>query len=87
MTDPVRGKYFTSARLTNRFGVEPVRALLEQPNLFFDTIHPEDRLRVLGTLQSELDAPYELEYRIVRPDSMCVGFANEHFQCAMLRVW
>ena len=43
--------------------------LLEQPNLFFDTIHPDDRSRVLGTLQSDLDLPYELEYRIVRPDS------------------
>ena len=43
-------------------------SLLEQPQSFFDAVHPDDYPRVLGAQQSELGAPYELEYRIVRPD-------------------
>ena len=45
------------------------QSLLEAPDSFFDAIHPDDRPRVLETLQAESSVPYELEYRIVRPDS------------------
>jgi two-component system cell cycle sensor histidine kinase/response regulator CckA len=44
-------------------------SLRERPNSFFDAIHPDDRPRVFGILQGEPSVPYELEYRIVRPDS------------------
>src|ERR1700722_11814530 len=43
-------------------------SLLQQPQSFFDAVHPDDYPRVLGAQQSELGFPYELEYRIVRPD-------------------
>jgi two-component system cell cycle sensor histidine kinase/response regulator CckA len=41
-------------------------SLAEQPQSFFDAIHPDDRPRVLAAVQAGV--PYELEYRIVRPD-------------------
>jgi two-component system, cell cycle sensor histidine kinase and response regulator CckA len=44
-------------------------SLIKQPHSFLEAIHPDDRPRVLGTLEGESDAPYELEYRIVRGDS------------------
>lgn len=44
-------------------------SLRERPSSFFDDIHPDDRRRVFGALQGEPSVPYELEYRIVRPDS------------------
>jgi len=44
-------------------------SLREQPDSLIEAIHPDDRQRVLGTLRSDLNVPYELEYRIVRPDS------------------
>jgi len=44
-------------------------SLVEEPDSFFDAIHPDDRPRVLGRLQDDFYATYELEYRIVRPDS------------------
>jgi two-component system cell cycle sensor histidine kinase/response regulator CckA len=44
-------------------------SLIEQPNSLFEAVHPNDRPRVLRTLQDEGGDPYELEYRIVRPDS------------------
>jgi two-component system cell cycle sensor histidine kinase/response regulator CckA len=43
-------------------------SLLEQPQSFFEAVHPDDYPRVIGAHQSELGVPYELEYRIVRPD-------------------
>ena len=43
-------------------------SLLEQPQSFFDAVHPDDYPSVLEAQQSELGVPYELEYRIVRPD-------------------
>jgi len=44
-------------------------SLVEHPNSFFDAVHPDDRPRVLNVLEGELGVPYEVEYRIVRPDS------------------
>jgi two-component system, cell cycle sensor histidine kinase and response regulator CckA len=44
-------------------------SLRERPNSFFDAVHPDDRPRVFGSLQGDPSVPYELEYRIVRPDS------------------
>ncbi len=69
MTDPVEREVLYVSPACESIWGRTSETLLEQPNLFFDAIYPEDRPRVLGTLQSELDAPYELEYRIVRPDS------------------
>ncbi len=69
MTDPVEREVLYVSPACESIWGRTSATLLEQPNLFFDTIHPEDRPRVLDTLQGELDAPYELEYRIVRPDS------------------
>jgi two-component system cell cycle sensor histidine kinase/response regulator CckA len=44
------------------------KSLQAEPDSFFDAIHAEDRPRVLDILQAESGLPYELEYRIVRPD-------------------
>ena len=44
------------------------KSLMERPHSFFDAIHPDDRPRVLASIQANSDTPYELEYRIVRPD-------------------
>jgi PAS domain S-box-containing protein len=43
-------------------------SLRERPSSFFDAVHPDDRPRVFSILQGEPSVPYELEYRIVRPD-------------------
>jgi PAS domain S-box-containing protein len=44
-------------------------SLYEKPRSFLDAVHQEDRKRVLATLELEKTGqPFELEYRIVRPD-------------------
>jgi two-component system, cell cycle sensor histidine kinase and response regulator CckA len=52
-------------------------SLLEQPQSFFEAVHPDDYARVLGAQQSEL--PYELEYRIIRPDFSVRWIRNRAF--------
>ena len=44
------------------------KSLLDQPNSFFDAIHPEDRPRVVEPLQGGTGLPREVEYRIVSRD-------------------
>jgi PAS domain S-box-containing protein len=38
------------------------------PLAFIDSLHPEDKDRILSGLHRQLDDTYEAEYRIVRPD-------------------
>ncbi len=55
------------------------QSFLAQPESFKDAIHPEDRVEALNTLQSGSTGPYELEYRIVRPDSSIRWIRNRAF--------
>ena len=68
MRDPVKREVlFVSSAYETVWG-RSCKSLLEKPDSFFDAIHPGDRERVLDTLQAESGVPYEVEYRIVRPD-------------------
>lgn len=44
------------------------QSLYENPRSFIDAIHPSDRQRVITHLQSHTSTPFEIEYRIIRPD-------------------
>lgn len=53
------------ARLWGR----PTADLLASPKLWIESIHPEDRDRVLhGAVTGARDGKHEMRYRIVRPD-------------------
>ncbi|MGK7875030.1 MAG: PAS domain S-box protein [Xenococcaceae cyanobacterium] len=43
-------------------------SLYTQPKSFLDTIHPEDRSRVIAALAKQVRGDYDEEYRIVQPD-------------------
>ena len=45
-------------------------SLRKEPRSFLDAIHPEDRPRVLDAInaRTKTAVPYELEYRVLRPD-------------------
>lgn len=43
-------------------------SLMAEENAFLESIHPEDRERVIAGLPSQFEGNYEVEYRIVRPD-------------------
>jgi len=46
----------------------PPQTLYEDPNSFWETIHPEDRDYVKGFMEKKTQEEYEVVYRIVRPD-------------------
>ncbi len=46
----------------------PPETLYEDPNSFWETIHPEDRDDVKRLMEKESHKEYEVVYRIVRPD-------------------
>lgn len=45
-----------------------VRSIYENPTLWLETVHPDDRPRVEAALPEQSEGTYEEEYRIVRPD-------------------
>ncbi|MCG3115827.1 MAG: PAS domain S-box protein [Candidatus Manganitrophus sp. SA1] len=49
------------------WGVSP-RKLYEEPRAWLDTIHPEDRARVIAAFPKQATGEYDLQYRIIRPD-------------------
>jgi diguanylate cyclase (GGDEF)-like protein/PAS domain S-box-containing protein len=47
----------------------PPQTLCEDPNSFWETIHPEDRDHVKQLIEKKTQEEYEVVYRIVRPDA------------------
>jgi len=47
----------------------PPQTLCEDPDSFWETIHPEDRDHVKQFMEKKTQEEYELVYRIVRPDA------------------
>jgi two-component system, cell cycle sensor histidine kinase and response regulator CckA len=68
MTDPAkREMLYVSPGYETIWG-RTCKSLMERPHSFVDAIYPDDRPRVLASIQANSDIPYELEYRILRPD-------------------
>ena len=57
----------------------PPQAFLEDPDLYTEIIHPEDRGRVLDEDRrtEETGEPFRMEYRILRPDGTVVWLRDE----------
>jgi two-component system cell cycle sensor histidine kinase/response regulator CckA len=68
MTDPAKREMLYISPGYETIWGRTCKSLMERPHSFFDAIHPDDRPRVLASIQANSDTPYELEYRIVRPD-------------------
>ena len=45
-----------------------IQSLYEQPNTFFESIHPDDRLRIVGNHAQIGTVAIEEEFRVVHPD-------------------
>lgn len=45
-----------------------VAELYANPGRWLDAVHPEDRPRVMESAARQADEPYDVEYRIIRPD-------------------
>ena len=68
MTDPDKREVLYVSSAYEKVWGRSCQSLLQRPNSFFDAIHPDDRARVVDTIRADSSLPYELEYRVVRPD-------------------
>ena len=67
MSPPEGRLLYVSPALERVWGLTPA-ALLADPGLFMEAVHPDDRARVRGALDAPSRDGSEIEYRIVRPD-------------------
>jgi PAS domain S-box-containing protein len=54
-------------------------SLRKEPRSFLNAIHPQDRPRMLEAIKARTDVPYELEYRIIRPDGSVRWISDRSF--------
>jgi PAS domain S-box-containing protein len=47
---------------------QPIGRLYEDPKALLEAVHPDDRERMLASVQTSLTEPTSIEFRIVRPD-------------------
>jgi PAS domain S-box-containing protein len=67
--DPVIGKTLYISPAYERVWGRSCVSLYEQPQSFVDSIHPDDRARVVaGLFEHREGLPFDHEYRIIRPD-------------------
>ncbi|MDY6802343.1 MAG: PAS domain-containing protein [Cyanobacteriota bacterium] len=68
MTDPLKNQMiYISSKYEEIWGKSCVE-LYQSPRSFIDSIHPEDRERVIAAFPKQIRGEYDEEYRILRPD-------------------
>jgi PAS domain S-box-containing protein len=87
MTDPVKREVLYVSPAYERVWGRRCKSLMERPHSFSTPFILDDRPRVLASIQANSDIPYELEYRIVRPDCSVRWIRHRAFPCAMRRAW
>jgi PAS domain S-box-containing protein len=55
----------------------PVQRWLDEPDLWEQTLHPDDRERVLAENESDTGDSWSVDYRMLRPDGRSVWVHNE----------
>ena len=68
LRDPVSLRYLYVNAAYETISGRPRERLYHNPASWRDDVHPDDRDRVIATLEGSHDAEYEIEYRIKRPD-------------------
>jgi PAS domain S-box-containing protein len=68
ITDPKMNQMLYVSRAYEEIWGRTCQSLYEQPDSYLDAIHPEDRERVIATLEKQALGSYDEQYRIVRPD-------------------
>jgi PAS domain S-box-containing protein len=68
LTDTTKSEILYISSGYERIWGRTVATLFEQPRLWLDAIHPEDRQRVEEALPRQALGEYDIEYRILRPD-------------------
>ena len=68
MTDPQQNRFlYISPAFEQIWGINCLE-VYENPQLFFEFIHPEDRDRAIGAVETQIQGEYNREYRIITRD-------------------
>jgi two-component system, cell cycle sensor histidine kinase and response regulator CckA len=68
VSDPEISRILYMSPAYERVWGRTVRSLYDNPESYFDAIHPSDRERVLAYVKAQRLQPFDHEYRIVLPD-------------------
>ncbi|WP_413161460.1 ATP-binding protein [Capilliphycus salinus ALCB114379] len=68
ITDPHGEQIYYVSPAYERVWGRPCREIYQQPQSFLESIHPEDRERVILALSKQAAGKYEQEYRIIQPN-------------------
>lgn len=68
MTDPVKNNQLFISSAYERIWGRSCKSLQENPMSFIETIHPQDRDKVLAALPRQAEGTYNIEYRIIHQD-------------------
>ncbi len=68
MADPDRAHVHYISPAYERIWGRSAESLYADPMSFIESVHPDDRRRVLEALPLQAEGGYHLEYRVVRPD-------------------
>ena len=68
MTDPERQRVFYVSPAYEEVWRRPAGDLVQRPDTFLATVHPDDRERVTREFAARRAQEFEMQYRIVRPD-------------------
>ena len=83
MSDPAIDHGFYVSPAFERIWQQPAERFYADPRTFLEPIHPEDRERVIKTLEAQHRCePFEHEYRIVRPDGSIRWILDRGFPVA-----
>ncbi|RQW82343.1 MAG: PAS domain S-box protein, partial [Methylococcus sp.] len=83
MSDPSIEHGFYVSPAFERIWQQPAERFYADPRTFLEPIHPEDRDRVIKTLEAQHRCePFEHEYRIVRPDGSIRWILDRGFPVA-----
>ncbi len=69
MTDPNKNNMLFLSKAYEQIWGRSCQSALDNPYSFIDSIHPEDRERVLASFPKQIEGTYDIEYRILNANA------------------
>ena len=82
MSDLQKSEMFYVSPAYEEIWGRTVESLKQDPSSFMDAVHPDDRERVKAAVSRQTTGPYDVEYRIVRPDGSVRWIRDRSFPIA-----
>lgn len=67
MTDPKKSQLLFINKAYERIWERSCQSHIERPLSFIESIHPDDKARVIASFPTQIEGTYDIEFRIIRP--------------------